>query len=150
MKTFIAILVLLLGAAARPVSAQEPASNAPRFLVMDVFADAGTSALAAYQIEVKATNGLVKIVGIEGGEPVAFRSPPYYDPAAMQTERVVLGAFSLATPEQLPRGQVRIASLHCQASGLVQPGFIVNVTTAATHGGQPIPIRVTVQERSQK
>ncbi len=150
MKTLITILLLLLGAAARPVSAQEPARNGPRFLVVDVFADAGTSALAAYQIEVKATNGLVKIVGIEGGEPAAFRSPPYYDPAAMQTERVVLGAFSLATPERLPRGPVRIASLHCQVSGPVQPGFIANVTTAATHGGQPIPIRVTVQERSQK
>ena len=150
MKTFFAILLMLVGAAPRSAPAQETADNGVRFLVMDVYADAGTSALAAYQVEVMATNGLVKIVGVEGGEPAAFRAAPYYDPAAMQSERVVLGAFSLANPDQLPRGQVRIASLHCQVSGPVKPGFVANVTAAATHGGQPIPIRIAVQERSQK
>src|SRR5690349_2141577 len=111
MKSWTVILWLLLagGIASQPALAQEtaPAAGA-RFLVMDVWVDSGTEALAAYQVEIAArgagsdaagTNRPVRIVGVEGGEAAAFRSAPYYDPAAMQQERVVLGAFSLLAPD---------------------------------------------------
>ena len=57
------------------------------------------SALAAYQIEFSVTNILTKIVGIEGGQHPAFREPPFYDPKAMQQERVIIAAFSTDNAE---------------------------------------------------
>jgi hypothetical protein len=92
----------------------------------------------------------VKLVGIEGGEPAPFRSAPYYDPAAMQGERVILGAFSTAPAEQLPRGGVRIATMHCLVSGDSRPVFRATVSAAATSDGQPISIQANVKERNEK
>jgi hypothetical protein len=150
------LAALVLGWAA---FAQEPATapnaaapESDRFVVADVMVESGVQALAAYQIEVVGTNanGLVKVVGIEGGESAAFRSPPYYDPAAMQGERVILGAYSTAATEQLPRGEMRIASVHCLVSGGASPAFHAKVSAAATTDGQPITIRVNVKERNQR
>ena len=140
-------------------NAQQPAPLTPavgveagRFMVVDVMVETGQQPLAAYQIEVTGTNsnGAVKVVGIEGGEPAAFRSAPYYDPAAMQGERVILGAFSTAPAAQLPRGEMRIASVHCLVSGDSPPVFRATVSAAATSDGQPISIQVNVKERNEK
>src|SRR5688572_2021156 len=56
------------------------------FRVLDVYVDSGASALAAYQFEFNTAQkdaGELKLVGIEGGEPPAFREPPRYDPRAL-------------------------------------------------------------------
>ncbi|HKX61260.1 MAG TPA: hypothetical protein VJS65_05440 [Verrucomicrobiae bacterium] len=140
-------------------NAQQPAPLTPaagaeagRFMVVDVMVETGNQPLAAYQIEVAGTNsnGTVKVVGIEGGEPAAFRSAPYYDPAAMQGERVILGAFSTAPAAQLPRGEMRIATVHCLVSGDSRPVFRATVSAAATPDGQPVSIQVNVKERNEK
>jgi hypothetical protein len=149
-----ATLLILLGL---PAVAQQPrpgtaGAEAGRFIVVDVLAETGQQPLAAYQVEVTGTNsnGSVKVVGIEGGEPTAFRNAPYYDPAAIQGERIVLGAFSTAPAAQLPRGGMRIATVHYLVSGDSSPVFTAKVSAAATADGQSIPIQVNVQERNEK
>jgi len=134
------------------LSAQEP--NAPaegvRFLAIDVFIDSDTQPLAAYQLHISASHGGVNIVGIEGGEHAAFRTPPYYDPKAMQQERVILGAFNTSAPEQLPRGKTRVATIHVQATGSKLPNFTTKIEAAATSDGRPIAVDVSLLERNTK
>jgi hypothetical protein len=151
----LALAGLLLAGPGAFVPAQVPpnppapgGAGAARFIVMDVMVDAGATPLAAYQLEISATNAAVKIVGIEGGEPAAFRLPPYYDPLAMQGDRVVLGAFSTADPDQLPHGAVRVASLHCLISDGQPPSFHSAVTAAAASDGQPLTARVQLHQRN--
>jgi len=104
-----------------------------RFEHVDVYVDAGAAPLGAYQVEVEGTKGRVIIVGIEGGEHAAYRNAPYYDAAAMQQERVILGAFSLGA--ELPTGSTRVARVHVMVSGEAKAEYTVSLTTAATSGG---------------
>jgi hypothetical protein len=83
------------------------------FVPVDVYVDAGGSELGAYQVEVTAKNAMV--VGLEGGESKAFSEAPFYDPAAMMGNRVVVAAFS--TDEGLPKGVTRVARLHMMLNG---------------------------------
>ena len=121
--------------------------DGPRFVVIDLMVDSGSEPLAAYQADIVAIKGAVKIVGVEGGEHVAFARPPYYDPAAMQHEHVVLAAFSTAEETVLPRGLVRVASVHCLVSGEGMPAFTARVIAAASSGGRKIPVQFNVKER---
>ena len=89
-----------------------------RFGYVDVLVDAGATALAAYQVELSAGAG-VKIVGIEGGESGAFKEPPYYDPAALSQNRVIVAAFN--TGKDLPHGSFYAARLHVQIIGSQPP-----------------------------
>src|SRR5215471_20061320 len=84
--------------------AQQPGPDAPvRFVAVGVYVDSKQKSLAAYQIEFSVTNTVAKIVGIEGGEHQAFLEPPFYDPKAMQHERVIIAAFSTNEPALLPK-----------------------------------------------
>ncbi len=112
--------------------AAEPAA-ATRFQAVHVFLDAKDDSLAAYQIFLRATKGDVKIVGIEGGEPDAFKQPPFYDPKAIQKERVILAAFSTRPKAELPTGKVRVATIHLQVSGHAEPEFETKLQAAANH-----------------
>jgi hypothetical protein len=110
-------------------SAQGPAF--PRFTALDVFVDAGGMPLAAYQVEVIASEGAAKVAGVEGGESAAFRAPPYYDPAALEGGRVIIAAFTLeASP---PAGRMRVARLHFLEEGPVR--YEVKAMAAAAPGG---------------
>lgn len=104
-----------LGAAMRPAPAA-PATAMPavRFMAVDVFVDSGAAPLAAWQVEVKLSNG-AKLAGVEGGDSAgAFAAAPTYDPAALMNERVIIAAFSLEDAAKLPAGRVRVARLHVQ------------------------------------
>ncbi len=142
---------LLVGAAvwaqeSRPTAADGSAASGPvRFTWLDVYVDSGSVPLAAYQVQIRATAGRVAIVGIEGGEHAAFREPPYYDPAAMQQDRVILGAFN--TGRDLPAGVARIARLHLQVTGEQIPEFSVQLDTAAASDGHKITATATVESR---
>jgi len=112
--------------------------------------------LAAYQLEVRpvTTAGITaRIVGIEGGDTAPFIDPPYYDPAALAGDRVILAAYS--TAEQLPKGRFRIARVHVQVtidapepkpgddaapkvSVRPNPAYTVSLSTAAGAIAQPI------------
>ena len=76
--------------------------TALRFRTVDIYVDSKQQSVAAYQLEWTTPGGDAKIVGIEGGENPAFKEPPYYDPKAIQHERVILAAFSTANVEALP------------------------------------------------
>lgn len=105
------------GSSAAPNQPAAPAdATGPRFGYVDVFIDSGAVPMAVYQVELRATAGDIRIVGVEGGDPVAFTDPPRYDPAALlDGERIVLGAWS--TEADLPVGNTRIARVHLRLDG---------------------------------
>jgi len=148
----ISIFAMLAAAEAMRAAQSQPQESsdahresgpAIRFATVSVMLDPEGAPLAAYQVEVKATRGDVKIVGIEGGEHAAYGEPPYYDPAAMRQERVIIGAFSTAAAASLPATATRIATIHLQITGDVEPTFATDLMAAATTGGKPI--KATIQ-----
>lgn len=113
-----------------------------RFEAVDVFVDSGDVPLAAYQFELAAETGQITIVGIEGGDHPAFREPPYYDPAALQQHRIIIAAFS--TQEGLPRGKTRVARVHVQVAGDIEPEYAIALKVAASADGERIQATATV------
>lgn len=125
-------------------------SPATRFTAVDVILDTGTEPLAAYQLSFTLADKRARIVGIEGGDPAAFKQPPYYDPKAIQNERAILAAFSTAPPDQLPKGRVRVATIHLQLAGEEPPQFAVKLQVAAGAGGGPIQCTASIKPRETK
>ena len=116
------------------------------FTALEIWLETGDQPLAAYQLEMVATAGEVRIVGIEGAAPGSiFGEPPYYDPAAMQSERIIIADFSTAPPEGLPAGRFRIATIHLQVVGDVEPAFETKLTVAADADGAPIEAQLTTR-----
>lgn len=133
---------VLLGAAvhavAQPVGAAADRSASPRsplpgarFEAVDLFIDAGPRPLAAYQLEFRADTPAVKIAGVEGGEHPAFAPAPYYDPAAIQHERVIIGALSTLAGPELPAGRTRVARVHVMVEAGASPRYQVTLQAAA-------------------
>lgn len=120
------------------------ADNEVRFEAVDVIVDSGNMPLAAWQFEIQSRSPGVEIVGIEGGSHQAFSDPPYYDPRAMNNDRVILAAFS--TDEKLPTGRSRLARLHLQLEGPGPRNFELNVNVMATPDGEKIPARASLQK----
>jgi hypothetical protein len=113
-------------------------ATAVRFTTVDIVIDAGDAPLAAYQIEFKATTPGVTIVGIEGGDHPAFSEPPYYDPKAIQQERVILASFNTADANDLPTGKTRVATIHLEVSGGIPPQYTIDLAVAADPQGARI------------
>ena len=124
MKRIILIVALLmmpalwLARGAAPAAAGQGGEDQPavRFMPVDVVLDTGAKHLGAYQVEITAKNAT--IVGLEGGESKAFQDA-YYDPAALQGNRIVVAAFS--TADALPAGASRVARLHLMVTGNIDP-----------------------------
>ena len=131
MKWRLPILLLLL-ASMKLVFAAEI-----RFVIVDVLIDPGSESLAAYQLEIAAPAG-TKFVGIEGGEHPEFRKAPYYDPKAMQSERLIVAAFSVAPDAKLPRERTRILTLHLQTASSDTAKLEPQLKLAAKPNGQKI------------
>ena len=125
-----------------------PTGSIDHFRAVDVFVDSTNKPLAAYELEFTASGG-AKIVGIEGGEPVAFKEAPFYDPKAMQHERVIIGAFSTATADKLPTGKTRVATIHLQTTGAQTVQCEVMIKTAATINGKKIAATATAEEKQR-
>ena len=142
------LTLLLLAPLRADQSSVRKADPSVRFVPVHVYLDCGGEALAAYQFELQATGPKTKIVGVEGGDHAAFRNPPYYDPAALMNNRIILAAFS--TDETLPTGKTRIATLHLQITGPGDPDFATELTVTADVHGQTIPATLTLNygERS--
>jgi hypothetical protein len=122
------------GRQARQANAAPVASS--RFSYVDVYLDAKAESLAAWQLEFTAEKGHATVVGIEGGEHPAFaKNPPYYDPAAMGQNRVILAAFS--TDNDLPKGKARIARIHLMIEG-EPPKYAAKLVVAANSAGKTI------------
>lgn len=135
----------LLRTAAAPTGPAEPPAIAPgvaatqavRFATVDVHIDPKDHPLAAYQIEITGDSPHVKLAGVEGGEHAAFREPPYYDPAALNRNRIILAALN--TGSDLPNKPFRVARLHVQISGDANPQWEVKLVVASTSDGSAVP-----------
>lgn len=148
MKFWLTILICALAAA---LFAQQPAEESPvRFRAVDIYVDSGNTPLAAYQLEFSVTNTVAKIVGIEGGAHPAFREPPYYDPKAIQQERVIIAAFNTDKPENLPTGKTRVATIHIETIGAGNPAYELKLQTAGDSAGNKIQVTAMVQEEKSQ
>jgi len=133
-----------------PVLAQQSqqdystAQSGVRFAPLHIYLDSGNSSLAAYQFELKAAAGQIKIVGVEGGQHAAFKEAPYYDPAALAKERIIIAAFS--TGGDLPKGRTRIATIHLQIAGDVEPKYELKLIVAGDADGKEIPAEITLKK----
>ena len=143
------LLIPVFFALAVPLCAQQPADQEPRvrFRAVDIFVDSTNAPLAAYQLEFAVTNGVAKIVGIEGGEHPAFHEAPFYDPKAMQRERVIIAAFSTNAVSQLPAGRTRVATIHLQITGDSGPEFELKLSASAGPNGDRVAAGVSAEER---
>ncbi|MBN1423307.1 hypothetical protein JXA88_02015 [Candidatus Fermentibacteria bacterium] len=110
------------------------------FMPLHVYIDPGGQPLAAYQVELSDSSASSIIVGIEGGEHPAFRSPPYHDPKALRGNRIALAAFS--TARDLPRTRSRVATVHLMAKAAITPVFEPVLSVAATRDGTRIKASV--------
>ena len=115
-----------------------------RFAPLHIFIDSGSSSLAAYQFELKATTGQIEIVGVEGGRHQAFKEAPYYDPAALAKDRIIIAAFS--TGSDLPKGRTRIATIHLQIIGDAEPEYELKLVVAGDADGKEIPAKITFEK----
>jgi hypothetical protein len=146
------VLALFFHASSAAANAAEDwrmtGDKGPRFLTLEVFVDSGTTPLAAYQVTVKATQGDVKIAGVEGGESPVFSEPPHYDPKALQKNHVILAAFSTKPAADLPRGKTRVATIHLQVTGKTEPKFSATLATAGTVDGTKINATADAKEKT--
>ena len=117
---------------------------AVRFAPLHIYLDSGDKPLAAYQFELKAAAGQIEIVGVEGGEHEAFSEAPYYDPAALAQDRIIIAAFT--TGRNLPAGRTRIATVHLQIKGDVEPAYELNLIVAGDADGEEIPAELTFEK----
>jgi hypothetical protein len=143
--------ILFLGLAAR-LLAQQPATeeSRSRFRAVDIYLDAKGTPLAAYQLEFTVTNVVAKIVGIEGGGHPAFHAPPFYDPKAIQQERVILAAFSTEAAEKLPSGKTRVATIHLQTFGDAEIRFELKLQAAADPEGKKITATANCEQQTSR
>jgi hypothetical protein len=111
---------------------------------VDVFIDSGVAPLAAYQFELNVTAGDVTLVGVEGGDHRAYRQPPYYDPAALARQRIVIAAFDLGS--DLPRGKTRVARLMVRVRGATAPAYEATLAVAAAQDGKPVNATISVSD----
>jgi hypothetical protein len=136
---------LAAGLFAQPAATEE---GRTRFCAVDIYVDSKASPLAAYQLEFAVTNGIAKIVGIEGGEHPAFHEPPFYDPKAMQHERVILAAFN--TSNELPSGKTRVATIHLQVTNNLPLQYELKLQAAGNAAGTRITPEASFEERKPK
>ena len=115
-----------------------------RFAPLHIYLDSGNRSLAAYQFELKAAAGQIKIVGVEGGRHQAFKEAPYYDPAALAKDRIIIAAFS--TGSDLPKGRTRIATIHLQIIGDAEPEYELKLDVAGDADGKEIPAKITFEK----
>lgn len=136
MKKLASILILLFAAVS--------ASAQTRFVAMDLVIDPRGEPLAAYQVEIIAPIG-IKIVGVEGGQHPEFRKAPYYDPKAIQSDRLIVAAFSAAAAQNLPSTATRVLTIHLECARTPQLEVILKI--AADPRGQKIPAQAQLSER---
>ena len=136
--TLIALLSTNVGQAGKVVPQKV------RFAPLHIYLDTDNQKLAAYQFELSAVKGQVKIVGVEGGYHKAFSEPPYYDPAALAKDRIIIAAFN--TGGDLPAGRTRIATLHLQIIGDVEPEYELRLIVSADAEGKELTAKLSLEK----
>jgi hypothetical protein len=158
--TSISVMVPVL---ARQSAPSEPAEEPTvRFSPLHIYIDSGSRSLAAYQFELVCSVPVrayspeennasrrhyerqIKIVGVEGGEHKAFKEAPYYDPAALAKDRIIIAAFN--TGRELPKAKTRITTIHLQIIGDVEPEYELKLIVAADEKGKEIPAEISYEK----
>jgi hypothetical protein len=134
--------------AAATIEERAKPDDSARFTVIDVFIDSRAEPLAAYEFELTTQSGDVQIVGIERGDDPNFSDPPYYDPAAMSQNRVIVGAFN--TTANLPLGKTRVARLHVRVGPGERATYATKLIVAGSREGKAIGASVMVVEGASK
>lgn len=135
------------------VDATTPVAKAPsehHFEPWDLMLDSAGTPLAAWQvlIEPTAAGAAPSIVGIEGGDAVAYAEPPAYDPAQLDVGRIVLGAFSLRDADALPQASFHAATVHFDfPAAPTSDALRVRVEAAADPAGNPVRVQATLVRR---
>jgi hypothetical protein len=142
------LLLLVLAGAEAPIAPPPPQQPASPFTTIDVYIDPRGTPMAAYQFELRATDGLVSFVGVEKGDIPGFQDPPYYDAASTDKTRIVVGAFNVGG--NLPNRKSRMVRLHVHVEGDVKPKYTVKLMTAGDADGKPIPADVTFTEGERR
>jgi hypothetical protein len=146
----ITVIILISIVAIVPVLAQQSEQDItavkPKvcFAPLHIYLDSGNRPLAAYQFELKAAAGQIKIVGVEGGQHAAFKEAPYYDPAALANDRIIIAAFN--TGSELPTGRTRIATIHLQIIGEAEPDYELKLVVAADADAKEIPAEISFEK----
>jgi hypothetical protein len=150
MKKLMTIVLISAVQAGGLFAQQTTADKAVHFRTVDVYVDSKTKPLAAYQLELSIKRGDAKIVGVEGGEHPAFKEAPFYDPKAIQQERVIIAAFNTGSADTLPKGKTRVATIHVQITGDLRPEYAIKLAATATVDGKKIPSEATFEERKNE
>lgn len=137
MKKLATIFILIFAALS--------ASAQTRFVAMDLIIDPKGEPLAAYQIEITAPAG-VKIVGVEGGQHPEFRKAPYFDPKAIQSDRLIAAAFSAANAARLPSTAMRVLTIHVECTSEAKLETALKI--AADPRGRKISVEAKLLERT--
>jgi hypothetical protein len=150
MKEITAIILMSISIIV-PVLAQQSEQDittvqpSVRFAPLHIYLDSGSRPLAAFQFELKAAAGQIKIVGVEGGQHAAFKEAPYYDKAALyKSNRIIIAAFN--TGRELPKGRTRIATIHLQIIGDAEPDYELKLTVAADADAKEIPAKISFEK----
>jgi hypothetical protein len=144
------VIILMSISIIVPVLARQVEQDIPtvqsnvRFAPLHIYLDSGNKSLAAFQFELKAVAGQIKIVGVEGGQHEAFEDAPYYDPAALANDRIIIAAFN--TGSELPKGRTRIATIHLQIIGDSEPDYELKLTVAADADANEIPAKISFEK----
>lgn len=115
-----------------------------RFAPLRIMIDPTGQRMAAYQFELKAVRGQVKIVGVEGGEHPAFAAAPFYDPAALEQDRIIVAAYNIN--ENLPNTKFRVATIHLQIVGPAEPEYEIQLMVASNLEGDPIQASIACEK----
>ena len=133
-------LVLLGGVSASP----QTNSGETRFAWVDAWIDPHGKPLGAYQFELKFSGADVTLVGVEGGEHPAFTQPPYYDPKANLSKRVIIAAYN--TAGDLPNHRTRVARIMVRITRSARPNYSATLDVAASTDARPINATISVSE----
>ena len=115
-----------------------------RFVPLNIYIDPAGKSLGAYQFELKILSGNVKIAGIEGSDHHAFKKAPYYDPEALNKQRIIIAAYT--TDTSCPTNKIRIATLHLCITGDKKPEYALDLQVAADNQGQAVNAAITLEE----
>jgi len=145
--TKLAVPILLLAVVGTTAAAARGDASVPdgvRFETLEIYVDAGSHPLAAWQFEFRVAAGDAEVVGVEGGEPPAFAEAPYYDPSALRGGYLIVAAFQ--ANDEVPTGRTRVATLHLMVRGDREPRYDVSLVVASDPDGNSYDAVLSVEK----
>lgn len=142
-----ALAVLAAAGLGMPHAGAQPAAEALRFAAIDVYVDS-PEPLAAWQFELREGTGAMAVVGVENGDSDAYANAPHYDldvTTRARAERLIVADYSLADASALPRGRMRVATVHISLAGEASPAFELQLIAAGNPAGEPIPAQAVFE-----